>query len=686
MTATVTVVAAPAITSFSAAPAAVSSGGSSTLTAVFSGGTGTVDHSLGAVTTGAGLGTGSINATTTYTLTVTNAANDSVTAQTTVAVVSGPPAIASFTATPAIITLGKSSTLAWTLSGQPATTLTIDQGVGEVTAAAGSSIQVSPTTATTYTLTATNAKGSVQATASVRVVFAATITSFKASPTTVLPGATSTLTAVFTQGTGVITPGLGTVSSGTGLATAALATGTTYTLTVTNAAGDAVQQQLRVHVDPGTFTAAGNGMLTGRTSHTSTLLPNGKVMVVGGTAGSLLADEFDPTAFGGLGGFTASNNGMAVVRLAHSSVLLPNGKVLVLGGYNPSAALPRQLSSADLYDPSIRAFAPSANHMATARQQCTATLLFNGKVLITGGFNDTLHALGTAELYDPATDTFQTSTGTLGTPRWGHLATLLPNGKVLLVGGGGGTNPPAGELYDPQADSFVPTGDPTMAVQWDTATLLPTGQVLLALTGNANTATSLLYNPATGLGTATTGTPDSSRLQAPTATLMGDGHVLLAGNLGLPGFDVPGDCETFSPSTGLYAYTGNPGDRWQQCASLLPDGRVMLVGGYATSIRSVLATATLFNAGPAVPSPAASATVAAPVSATTGTTGHIASVPVATGATYYWTLTNGTFTSGLGTASVTFTAGSAGALKVDCLVVNPYGIPSHGSATVTVTP
>lgn len=577
--------------------------------------------------------------------------------------------------------------MAWTISGQAATSLSIDQGVGDVTSITSATTVVSPTTATSYTLTATNALGSVKKTATVTVAFAPSITTFTASPTTITPNAASTLTPVFTQGTGVITPGIGTVTTGVGISTGALASGTTYTLTVTNAALDTAQQQLTVHVDPGTYTPAGNAMSVSRVGHTSTLLPNGKVLLAGGSDTSTLADEFDPAASAGAGGFSVSVNGMASIRDYPSAVLLPNGKVLVLGGFNPGQASPRQLSSADLYDPTTRSFTPSTSHMGTARQQFTATLLLNGKVLITGGFLDTAFTtLGSAELYDPVTDTFKVSAATLGHPRWGHLATLLPNGKVLIVGGNGGGSANGAELYDPQLDTFVPTGGTNLAAFWDTMTLLPNGQVLIALTGSSVASTSLLYDPSTGLATATTGMPDAGRIQAPTATLMGDGRVLLAGNLGNPGMDVAGDCELFNATTKLYNYTGNPGDRWEHRATQLVDGRVLLVGGYATSTHQYLATGTLFNAGPAVAAPVPSVSMTAPSTAVAGTASLQASIPGTTGAAYFWLISNGTITAGLGTANISFTANTAGTLRLDCLVVSPYGIPAQGSATVIVTP
>src|SRR5215475_2968521 len=78
-----------------------------------------------------------------------------------------------------------------------------------------------------------------------------------------------------------------------------------------------------------------------------------------------------------------------------------------------------------------------------------------------------------------------TPTGDLTIPRAFHTATLLPNGKVLIAGGVAlgivpSTKWASAELYDPSAGTFTPTGDMTGPRQWHTATLLPTGQVLIA--------------------------------------------------------------------------------------------------------------------------------------------------------------------------------------------------------------
>jgi len=168
-TVTVTVnaaIIAPAISSFTASPASITSGSSSTLSWSVSGSSPILSINQGVGTVTGTSRSVSPNSTTTYTLTASNSAG-TVTSTVTVTVNAAiiAPAISSFTASPASITSGSSSTLSWSVSGS-SPTLSIDQGVGTVT---GTSKSVSPTATTTYTLTASNSVGTVTKSATVTV-------------------------------------------------------------------------------------------------------------------------------------------------------------------------------------------------------------------------------------------------------------------------------------------------------------------------------------------------------------------------------------------------------------------------------------------------------------------------------------------------------------------------------------
>ncbi|HJU83754.1 MAG TPA: hypothetical protein VJ600_06065 [Holophagaceae bacterium] len=682
--ATVTVVAAPVITSFTATPTAIGSGSSSSLTAVFTGGTGSVDQGVGSVTSGVAKATAALSATTVFTLTVTNAAGDFATAQATVTVYTAVPTITSFTATPATVTQGSGSTLAWSVSN--ATGVTIDNGVGAV--ASTGSQPVSPSTTTTYTLTATNPKGNATMTATVTVVFPPQITSFTASPSTVTPGSASSITPVFSQGTGTIDHGIGAVSSGTAYPTGALSLDTTYTLTVTNTAGTSIQQTLTVHVDPGTFSSTGN-LNAARSFATSVPLTDGRVLILGGNgAGPVTAEIFDPAGNAGAGTFTLASGSLSY-RYSFGATLLPDGKVLVVGG---SGSYPVVFNELQIFDPATGAFTPSATTLSVPRSAPWVSLLQDGRVLIAGGSNDsgtggTYQVLNSSELYDPATDTVS-PTGNLGIAQSTGYATVmaamtLPNGKVIIAGGGNPSGNADCEIYDPVSGNWTP-GPVSLNSNWFTEVLLADGRVLYAGDGRTG-PTCMIYDGGSNSASAT-GSLLTPSYSSPSATLLGDGRVLYAGDAGLPGAEIAADAELYDPATGQWKYTASPGDRGEQAAALLPSGKALLAGGFNYGGTGVLNTAILFDAGPAVAAPNPSATVTAPASSVTGTTGYTASVPSTSGARYIWSIQGGTLTAGQGTSTITFTAGAVGTLTLDCLVLSPYGMPGHGSASVTVTP
>ena len=88
--------------------------------------------------------------------------------------------------------------------------------------------------------------------------------------------------------------------------------------------------------------------------------------------------------------------------------------------------------------------------MIDARWSHTATLLPDGRVLVTGSYINSGESRASAELYDPTSGRW-TATGSMDLGRGGHTATLLPDGRVLVAGGrsSGGDSLASAELYNP---------------------------------------------------------------------------------------------------------------------------------------------------------------------------------------------------------------------------------------------
>ncbi|GEM_PF-2135881 len=239
----VTVHPLPQIASFTAGRLLITQGQTTSLVPVFSGGTGSIPG-IGPVASGQAIPV-SPASTTTYVLTVTNPLGRVVTAPLAVEV-AGPPVIAAFTASKAIVTAGKAVTLTLEFAGTKAT---IDGVAGNWSASPASTTAVISQT-TSFTLRVENAAGDVTTrTLTVEAVPAPVISAFAASRTVITQGDQVTLTGTFSGGTGNIAPQPGSVSSGQPAAAMPAST-TTYTLTVTNPASDVATATATVTVEP----------------------------------------------------------------------------------------------------------------------------------------------------------------------------------------------------------------------------------------------------------------------------------------------------------------------------------------------------------------------------------------------------------------------------------------------------
>jgi hypothetical protein len=348
------------------------------------------------------------------------------------------------------------------------------------------------------------------------------------------------------------------------------------------------------------FTATGS-TTHARYGHSATQLPNGKVLIAAGFPYDQTAELYDPAT----GSYTATGSMSIAGGVDHTATLLPSGKVLVAGGAGSYGGT----AGAELYDPATGTFSATGT-MSMVRWGHTATRLPNGKVLIAGGgvwLGSSWTASSSAEVYDPATGTFS-PTGNLTVGRYRHSAALLPNGKVLLVGGtrqvGAYYGAPwaclaSAELYDPVTGQFTATGGMSVARNGATVTVLGNGKVLVA-GGNpydgANgvpIASAELYDPATG-AFAVTGTLLSGR-EGHTATVLPTGKVLVAGGAvrRWDGYILPNETtELYDPATGLF--TAGPSmtvPRSSFTATLLvATGRVLVTAGYISPDHSTAAS------------------------------------------------------------------------------------------------
>jgi WD40 repeat protein len=300
----------------------------------------------------------------------------------------------------------------------------------------------------------------------------------------------------------------------------------------------------------------------------------------------------------------AQTSDMETARSGHTATLLFDGKVLVAGGTSD------ETRSAELFIPVLSSFTANTGGMIHVRSRHCATRLQDGRVLIAGGDDGSGTFFTTAELFDPGTQSF-VATGDLNEARTSATATLLPNGKVLIAGGrdSGGRLLSSAELYDPSTGSFRLTGSMYSPRAQHTATLLANGKVLL-IGSSSDTKSAELFDPASG-----SFSPTGSLIQARshfTATLLSNGNVLVLGGSqtvppgggGAPAAPVSiGSAEIYDVANRVFRTSGGLlTARDYHSATLLANGTVLVAGGYSQNFdgdaqpyRQTMFTAELFN-------------------------------------------------------------------------------------------
>lgn len=176
----------------------------------------------------------------------------------------------------------------------------------------------------------------------------------------------------------------------------------------------------------------------GRWLHTTTVLNDGRVLIVGGRSNNCTdscpmyslatAEIFDPVT-----GTITSTGSLNIGRHAHSAVLLTDGRVLVIGGESYNLPDSDQIGTGEVYDPATGLW-QTWGTLLGGRSYFTMTLLNDGKYLVAGGKNWNGTIVGTTEIFDVSTGN-SIFGPQMNDWRIRHTATRLQNGEVLIIGG-----------------------------------------------------------------------------------------------------------------------------------------------------------------------------------------------------------------------------------------------------------
>ncbi|WP_263418906.1 MBG domain-containing protein [Terriglobus albidus] len=242
---------------------------------------------------------------------------------------------------------------------------------------------------------------------------------------------------------------------------------------------------------------AGAVLSTPRTGATATLMNDGRVLIVGGKDGSgnalATADVLQTD------GTIVTTPPMLTARYGHSAILLQDGRVFVAGGYASGGAV---LNSAELFDPNTNTWVPVPSSMVEPRAQFTLSQLKGGDLLLVGGVRET-GPTSSIERFISATGTFQYQTY-LTTARKSHSASVLHDGRVLISGGSSVANDgstialASTELYDPTTNAVSPGPALNIARSSHSSTTLVDGTVLVAggNNGTADLSSLEIFDPA----------------------------------------------------------------------------------------------------------------------------------------------------------------------------------------------
>jgi hypothetical protein len=313
-----------------------------------------------------------------------------------------------------------------------------------------------------------------------------------------------------------------------------------------------------------------------RAVHRATVLPDGRVLLTGGCTQlgcegferGRVSEVFDPHA-----GRFAAGPQMTTPRASHTATLLEDGRVLLTGGYPGEGRPP--LASVEVLDPAVGDFVPVGD-LSTGRADHTATVLPDGEVLIAGGVSADGQPLATTEVFDPDTNRFRPGPP-LSWPRSAHVA--LPTGDgVVLIGGTADGEVAVATTDVLDGGSWRPGPPLRQARIKHAASVLPNGTVLVvggasSVEGRDLFATTEIVDLASRSSAAGPALSEGMyKLDGAVAALR-DGRVAIAGGQRI---------DVFDPATGrITVLDAAPVPRRSFVSvSALDDGALLVAGGY----------------------------------------------------------------------------------------------------------
>lgn len=306
-----------------------------------------------------------------------------------------------------------------------------------------------------------------------------------------------------------------------------------------------------------------------------TALASGKILIMSNAPGNMIkAEVYDP-----IGNTSQNYSGYIKGFDYHTATLLPDGKVLIIGVYSVADGN----YSSEIGGRVVEVFNSETGKITLLKTEVnynltyghTATLLTDGTLLVIG--------LNMAEIYNP-------SDGSWKSLEWKsrrsyHTATLLPDGKVLIVGGMGSNETlKSAEVFDPTTQKFLPIGNALWSRVYHSATLLSDGRVLIAggssYINNAweTLKSAEIFDPNlnSGLG-GFSWAGDMSTPRRMHAAIKLFGEVLITGGVAN---DVLESAEIFDPTLGAFTPTDQMiNQRFGHTMVQQTNGNILIIGG-----------------------------------------------------------------------------------------------------------